>query len=95
MAIQHKIIANSSRGTARGYLETFRYNDLFEELERQSALSLTTKLWVECFIKPVLILMRHQCAERMAKWELQISSLIDMMPYFFTPLAMLTILDHS
>ena len=49
------------------YPEAFRYYDLFEELEQQSALSLTTKLWVECLIKPVLILMRHQHAERMAK----------------------------
>ena len=28
--------------------------------------------------------MRHQRAERMAKWGLQISSLIDMTPYFFS-----------
>ena len=28
--------------------------------------------------------MRHQCAERMSKWGLEISSLIDMMPYYFS-----------
>lgn len=45
--------------------------------------SRTTKLWVECLIKPVLIMMLFIRAAREAEWPLHLMAMKMMLPYFF------------
>ena len=57
---------------------------LMTVLETTSRQSRTTKLWVDCLIKPVLIIMSFVRAEREGDWLLHLSALEKMMPYFFS-----------
>ena len=56
--------------------------DLIEVLKQRSKLSLTSKLWLDCLIKPVLIMMAFVHAERGGDWPLHIYATSQMIPYF-------------
>ena len=58
-------------------------NDLLKYLDLKSQQSSTTKLWVDCLIKPVLIMMKFVRAEREGDWPLHLCAVEDMLPYFF------------
>lgn len=60
------------------------YEDMMLLLEGRAAQSRTTKLWVDCLIKPVLIMMLFVRAEREAEWSLHLYAVAAMMPYFFS-----------
>ena len=57
-------------------------DSLLVSLESAVAQSKTTKLWVECLIKPVFLMMYVQ-AEREAEWPLHLYAVKEMMPYIF------------
>ena len=61
--------------------------DSFEELETWmadlSTKSKTAKLWLDCFIRPVLIMMAFIRAERESDWPLHLWAISQMLPYFF------------
>ena len=59
------------------------YKTLMAYLEFKSNLSRTTKVWVDCLIKPVLILLKFIRAEREGAWLLHLLAFEEMMPYFF------------
>ena len=59
------------------------HQDLIQVLEDLSAQSKTTKLWVDVLIKPVLISMLYDRAEREGDWPLHIAAFRQMVPYFF------------
>jgi hypothetical protein len=58
-------------------------DSLLVSLESAAAQSKTTKLWVECLIKPVFLMMLYVRAEREAEWPLHLYAVKEMMPYFF------------
>ncbi len=45
--------------------------------------SRTAKLWVECLIDPVFIIMKYVRAEREADWPLHLATVKEMLPLFF------------
>lgn len=49
-----------------------------------SSCSKTTKLWVDCLIRPVFIIMTFIRAERAGDWPLHLYAVEKMLPYFFT-----------
>ena len=57
--------------------------DLIDKLDYLSTQSRTTKMWVDCLIKPVLIIMRYIRAERESDWCLHLASVDEMLPLFF------------
>ena len=57
--------------------------DLTKYLASKSQKSDTTKLWVDCLIKPVLIMMKFVQAEKEGDWPLHLWAVEDMLPYFF------------
>ena len=57
--------------------------DLLTRLERAASASKTSKLWVNCFIKPVFIMMMYVRAEREGDWPLHLVAVKQMLPYFF------------
>lgn len=61
--------------------------DSFEDLETWmadlSTKSKTAKLWLDGFIRPVLIIMAFTRAERESDWPLHLWALSQMLPYFF------------
>ena len=59
------------------------FDDLLQLLERRAVQSRLTKLWLDCLIKPVLIMMLFVRAERDAEWVLHLHAVALMMPYFF------------
>ena len=62
-------------------LET--YEDMIISLEEISEQSKTTRLWVDCLIRPVLLMMMFVRAEREGDWPLHLWAVQEMMPYFF------------
>ncbi len=62
-------------------VETF--DDLDQFLTDMSSRSNTSKLWVDCFIRPTLIMMTFTRAERESDWPLHLWALTQMIPYFF------------
>ena len=56
---------------------------LLERLDDATAASKTSKLWVDCFIKPVLLTMLYVRAEREGDWPLHLVAVKQMLPYFF------------
>ena len=52
-------------------------------LASKSQKSSTTKLWVDCLIKPVLIMMELVRAEKEGNWPLHLCAAEKMLPYFF------------
>lgn len=57
--------------------------DLMLFLEEISLQSKTCKLWVDCLIKPVFLMMLYVRAEREGNWLLHIEAVKGMLPYFF------------
>ena len=62
---------------------TTSHADLMLELEERSLSSRTTRLWVDSFLKPTFIMMLFVRAEREGDWSLHLSSVTQMLPYFF------------
>lgn len=58
--------------------------DLQAALEQVASKSKTSKLWVECLIKAVFIMMLYVRAEREGDWPLHLVAVKAMLPYFFT-----------
>ena len=59
------------------------YHDFMNVLENLGSKSRTAKMWVDVFIKPVLIMMVYVRAEREGDWPLHLQAVKLMMPYFF------------
>ena len=59
------------------------YEDLITTIEQLAESSRTAKLWVDCLIKPVFIIMNFVRAEREADWSLHLVAVKAMIPYFF------------
>lgn len=59
------------------------YDHLISILDTLSLKSKTSKLWVDCLIKPVLLMMMYVRAEREGEWALHIEVVKQIMPYFF------------
>ena len=59
------------------------HDELMSLLENASSESKTAKLWVDVFLKPVLIMMVYIRAEREADWCLHLAAYRQMLPYFF------------
>ena len=59
------------------------YDTLMANLEARALQSETCKLWLDCLIKPVLLMMAYVRAEREGEWLLHVHCVKAMMPYFF------------
>ena len=59
------------------------HDDFMTVLHDLAAKSRTAKMWVDAFIKPVLIMMLYVRAERSGDWPLHLQAVKLMMPYFF------------
>ena len=57
--------------------------ELLTRLDHAASASNTSKLWVDCFIKPVFIMMMHIEAKREGDWPLHLVAVKQMLPYFF------------
>lgn len=57
--------------------------ELLERLDQAACASKTSKLWVDCFIKTVFIMMLYVRAEREGDWPLHLVAVKQMLPYFF------------
>ena len=64
-------------------LDITSFQSLQEVLDHIAMKSKTAKLWVDCFIKPVFIMMQYVRAEREGEWPLHLLSVKQMLPYFF------------
>ena len=58
------------------------YDEILSILEERARVSRTIKLWVNCLVQPVLIMLFIR-AEREAEWPLHLLAVKLMMPYFF------------
>ena len=70
----------------RPVFETYDLTSMTElqtKLDDIAKQSRTSKLWVDCVIKPVLVMLRYIRAERESDWLLHLSSVEEMLPYFF------------
>ena len=56
--------------------------ELLTHLDHAASTSNTSKLWVDCFIKPVFIMMLYVRAEREGDWPLHLVAVKQMLPYF-------------
>lgn len=63
--------------------ELERMDDLMKILEDAASKNRTTKLWVDCLIKPVFTIMQYIRAEREADWPLHLATVKEMMPLFY------------
>ena len=59
------------------------FSDLQGVLDDMAALSKTRKVWIDCFIRCVFIMMMFGRAEREGDWALHLTALRCMLPYFF------------
>lgn len=59
------------------------YDMFIENLEERAQKSKTCRLWLDCLIKPVLLMMTYVRAEREGDWLLHMYCVKTMMPYFF------------
>ena len=57
--------------------------ELMQRLVTKSTQSKTARLWVQCLIDPVFIMMAFVRAEREADWTLHLFAVGKMLPYFF------------
>ena len=57
--------------------------DLTKKFERAAAKSPTAKLWVDCLLKPVFIMMLYVRAEKEGEFHLHLRAIELMMPFFF------------
>ena len=71
-------------GLLRPYLKDIHcIKDLTNFLDNSSHWSPTSKLWVDCLIKPVFYMMLYIRAERESDWLLHLHAVSIMKPYFF------------
>ena len=63
--------------------ESTSFDNLMDLLKDKSQQSRTAKLWVECLIKPVFLMMMFVKAEREANWLLHLECVERILPYFF------------
>ena len=59
------------------------YEGFIATLEARGQESRMCKLWLDCLIKPVLLMMAYVRAEREGEWLLHVYCVKAMMPYFF------------
>ena len=59
------------------------YDTFIASLEERAQKSRTCRLWLDCLIKPVLLMMTYIRAEREGDWLLHVYCVKAMMPYFF------------
>ena len=64
-------------------LEVGCYDTFIGRLEEKAERSKTCRLWLDCLIKPVLLMMAYVRAEREGEWLLHVQCVKSMMPYFF------------
>ncbi len=57
--------------------------ELLARLDHAASRSNTSKLWVDCFIKPVFIIILYVRAEREGDWPLHLLVVKQILPYFF------------
>jgi len=60
--------------------ETQDFKYFINLLEEKSLKSKTSKLWLDCLIKPVLIMMMFVRAEREGDWALHLHAVSNMLP---------------
>ena len=58
-------------------------DDLKGVLENLASRSRTTRLWVDCFVKPMLTILKYVRAEREADWPLHVLAVKEMSVLFF------------
>ena len=58
-------------------------HDLMSFLEDISSRSKTAKLWIDCLVKPVFVMMMYIRGEREGEWTLHLQAVKLMLPYFF------------
>ena len=58
-------------------------DDLKEVLGDLASRSRTTRLWVDCFVKPMLTILKYIRAEREADWPLHVLAVKEMLVLFF------------
>ena len=63
--------------------EVDSYIDMIHILDEIGHQSRTAKVWIDCFIKAVFIMMVYVRAERVADWPLHLKAVKLMLPYFF------------
>ena len=59
-------------------------DELIKHLDYLADKSKTAKLWIDCLIKPVFIMMLYVRAEREGDWPLHLAAVRKMLPYFFS-----------
>lgn len=59
------------------------YDTFLSDLEIWAECSKTCRLWLDCLIKPVFLMMAYIRAEREGDWLLRVYCVKSMMPYFF------------
>ena len=70
----------------RGVMADGRINSmeaLLGHLDGAAAATKTPKLWVDCFVRPILLMMLYVRAEREGDWPLHLIAVKQMLPYFF------------
>lgn len=60
------------------------YDDLIQSLENRANRSHTCRLWIDCLVKPMFIMMAFVRAERESDWTLHMACIKEMIPYFFS-----------
>ena len=60
------------------------YDEILLMLEQLAKESRTTKLWIDCLIKPVFLMKLFVNSEREVDWALHLYSERLMMPYFYS-----------
>lgn len=58
-------------------------DELLSYLDKAASTSKTSKLWVDCLLKPVFIMVMYVRAEREGEWQLHLVAVKQMLPYFF------------
>ena len=76
------VVEELLRGIMRNENITFM-DELLLCLDKAASASKTSKLWVDCLIKPVFIMMMYVRAEREGDWPLHLVAVKQMLPYFF------------
>ena len=56
-------------------------DDLLSYLDKAASASKTFKLWVDCLLKPVIIMMMYVRAEREGDWPLHLVAVKQMLPF--------------
>ena len=64
-------------------IELDSYRDMVKVLDDIGRRSRTSRVWIECLIKAVFIMMVYVRAEREADWPLHLKAVKLMLPYFF------------